>query len=483
MEKHDVDVAVLGAGTAGLVARRSAEKAGAKAVMIDPGPFGTTCARVGCMPSKLLIAAADAAEAARTTDLFGVRVDGVRVEGPAVMERVQRERDRFVGFVLDSVESIRSKGGLIEGRGRFVEQTVLRVSDEQGEDFAEVHAKSVVIATGSRPSVPPPYRGLGERMLTTNELFELPALPESILVVGPGVIGLELGQALDRLGVRTTMIGVDGLIGPLTDPAVKAEATRLAKEDLDIHLDTKLESVEETEDGVHVAFLDDEGERRTGTFEYVLMAAGRRPNVDGLGLEEVGLPLRDSGIPDYDWHTMQVKGTPVFLAGDNTAHRPILHEASDDGGIAGENAARYPHVRGSMRRAHLAIVFSHPQIAIAGHSHRELTPGSFVCGHVDYGNQGRARVMGENAGLVRVYASKDNGELLGAEMLGPRVEHTGHLLAWAIQQRMTVEEALDMPFYHPVVEEGIRTALRECQSNLHLATPCEDPSGEVGPGG
>ena len=159
METKRVDVAVIGAGTAGLSARREAVRAGRSVLLIEDGPYGTTCARVGCMPSKLLIAAADAAHEARGAGRFGVRVDGVHIDGAAVLARVRAERDRFVGFVLDGVEEIPA-GERLRGRARFVAPTTLQIGDA-----LRVEAGAVVIATGSRPIVPPSLAGLGDAVL------------------------------------------------------------------------------------------------------------------------------------------------------------------------------------------------------------------------------------------------------------------------------------------------------------------------------
>ena len=187
MKTLHTDVAVIGAGTAGLAAYRAARAAGKRALLIEGGPYGTTCARVGCMPSKLLIAAAEAAHAAMHTDAFGVRVEGeVSADGKAVMDRVKRERDRFVGFVLDGVENIPAEDK-IRGQARFVSDTVLRV-----DEHAEIQASRVVIATGSRPSVPPPLRDLGDRLVVNDDVFAWDDLPRRVAVFGPGVIGLEL---------------------------------------------------------------------------------------------------------------------------------------------------------------------------------------------------------------------------------------------------------------------------------------------------
>ena len=166
---------------------------------------------------------------------------------------------------------------------------------------------------------------------------------------------------------------------------------------------------------------------------------------------------------------MQVGDTAVFIAGDVNADTPILHEAADEGKIAGENAARFPDVRPGLRRASLGVVFSDPQIALVGAPFSLLTAGSYVTGALDFGNQGRSRVMLRNRGLLHVYADIATRRFLGAEMIGPSAEHLGHLLAWAVQQNLTIDQMLEMPFYHPVIEEGLRTALREAQALLNLA--------------
>jgi len=459
IDRH-VDVAILGAGTAGLTARRAAKKAGASVLMIDPGPFGTTCARVGCMPSKLLIAAADAVHHARTTEQFGVHTPTVEVDGPAVLQRLRSERDRFVGFVVDGIDRAYAQGELLVGRAHIVAPGELRVDDQK------VFYKRLVIATGSRPFIPPPFRGLDDLVVTNEEIFELDDLPESLLVVGLGVIGLELGQAFHRLGVRTTLLGMGGFVGPLADPEVLASARNVLGAELDLHPDYTLELVERVDGGARITFVDAKGQRRVETFERLLVAAGRKPNLDTLGLDNLGIAPDERGRYAIDPGTLQLEDHPIFVAGDVNGLHPLLHEAAADGRHAGTNAATYPDVTRAERAVPLAIVFSDPQIGIVGTGWRGLTEEQFAVGEVDYGDQGRARVQGLNRGKVRIYADVATGRLLGAELFGPRVEHLSHLLAWAIQQQQTVYSALTMPFYHPVVEEGIRTALRKLRDDV-----------------
>ena len=460
MIDRNVDVAVIGAGSAGLAAYRAALEWTNSVVLIEGGPYGTTCARVGCMPSKLLIAAAEAAHAAAEAPRFGVKTRDVLVDGRAVMERVRNERDRFVGFVVESVENIPPKHRL-RGAARFLDDHRLQVGES-----TIVNAKRIVIATGSAPSYPASFAEIGDRLVVNDDIFDWQDLPESIAVFGPGVIGLELGQALHRLGVKVLMFGLGNLVGPLTDPRVRDAAREVFAQEFYLDADANVRSMRRTADGVLIDYLDIDGNKVRTEVDLVVAATGRKPNVDKLGLENTSLPLDERGVPVTDSGTMRVADSHVFVAGDATNDKPLLHEASDEGRIAGDNAGRYPHVEPGFRRSELAVVFSDPQIAMVGSSYEALDRRNTVVGEVSFENQGRSRVMLKNHGLLRVYAERHSGRFLGAEMVGPRAEHIGHLLAWAHQSRMTIAQMLEMPFYHPVIEEGLRTALRDACRQL-----------------
>jgi dihydrolipoamide dehydrogenase len=469
MSDIHVDVAVVGAGTAGLAAYRAATAAGKRAVVIEGGTFGTTCARVGCMPSKLLIAAAEAAHAPVRFEPFGLRLHGrVDVDGQAVMARVRRERDRFVGFVLRGMDNIPGADRL-HGYARFLDDHTLHVEGGPRVRFAQA-----VIATGSSPSVPPPLRAAGDRLIVNDDIFDWDRLPRAVAVFGPGVIGLELGQALHRLGVGVRIFGKGGLLGPFTDPQVRDYALRVFQEELYLDCDANVTGIERTEQGVQVHYMEG---RAPGGIEvdYVIAATGRTPNVRRLGLESTSLRLDARGVPVFDRHTLQCGSSNIFIAGDANNDVPLLHEAADEGRIAGENAARFPKVRDGLRRAPLGIVFCDPQIAMVGARHADLDPAAVVVGEVSFEDQGRSRVMLRNRGLLHVYADVASGAFLDAEMIGPDAEHLAHLLAWSLQSELTVERMLEMPFYHPVVEEGLRTALRDAKAKLDQAQQPRQP--------
>jgi dihydrolipoamide dehydrogenase len=190
-----------------------------------------------------------------------------------------------------------------------------------------------------------------------------------------------------------------------------------------------------------------------------------------LGLEHTGIALDSRGVPSFDRHTLQCGASQIFIAGDANADLPLLHEAADEGRIAGDNAAHFPNVRAGQRGTPLAVVFSDPQLATVGARYCDLVPGTFVTGRVSFEDQGRSRVMLRNRGVLHLYADAATGRLLGAEMIGPDAEHLAHLLAWVVQLGLTVAQVLALPFYHPVVEEGLRTALRDAQAALDAARP------------
>ncbi|HSQ73665.1 MAG TPA: dihydrolipoyl dehydrogenase, partial [Rubrivivax sp.] len=341
------------------------------------------------------------------------------------------------------------------------------------------------IATGSRPAVPDDWRrALGERLIVNDDVFEWQTLPASVAVAGTGVIGLELAQALHRLGVRVHLYGRSGHIGPLTDPALQALAREIFAGELPLTAQAGQMTLRRAGDEVVVRTVVEGGQAIEQRFDWLLAASGRRPNVDDLGLENTKLPLDADGVPVHDRRTGQVGDSHVFLAGDAAGERLLLHEAADDGRIAGDNAGRWPDVRVRPRRAPLAVVFSEPQIMLAGASHAELLAAGadFAQGAVSFADQGRSRVIGRNQGALHVYGERGSGRFLGAEMLGPAAEHIGHLLAWSVQRGDTVQQMLDCPFYHPVIEEGLRGALRQLHRALGMGPPPVERCLDCGPG-
>ncbi|MEE3161993.1 MAG: FAD-dependent oxidoreductase, partial [SAR324 cluster bacterium] len=213
----------------------------------------------------------------------------------------------------------------------------------------------------------------------------------------------------------------------------------------------------------------EDGKEKEENFEYVLAATGRSPNVINLGLENTSLELDSREVPVFDPNTMQCGDSSIFIAGDVNNTMLLLHEAADEGRIAGDNAGRFPDIKSGMRRSPISVVFCDPQIAMVGQSWGELKgQENVVVGKLSFEGQGRSRVMLKNKGLMHIYADRTSGLFLGSEFIGPQAEHLAHLLSWAHQQKMTIPQMLEMPFYHPVIEEGLRTALRDTNVQLSL---------------
>ncbi|MCA9396992.1 MAG: dihydrolipoyl dehydrogenase, partial [Candidatus Omnitrophica bacterium] len=230
---------------------------------------------------------------------------------------------------------------------------------------------------------------------------------------------------------------------------------------LDFHPDHRLEFIRYRKGGIEVHF-ESRKKMHKKTFDRILIAAGRHPNLSSLNLQNAGIKVKQYQSVDCNPGTLQVKGGAVFLAGDVSRIRPVLHEAGDEGVIAGYNAAHYPKIRRFKRKTPMSIAFTQPQIAVAGQTWGRLNPE--VCsGEADYTDQGRSRIAGVNTGLMRLYADRKSKRILGAELFGPDAEHIAHLLTWCIQKRFTADQMLEFPYYHPTVEESIRTALKNLQ--------------------
>jgi dihydrolipoamide dehydrogenase len=307
--------------------------------------------------------------------------------------------------------------------------------------------------------------------LTNENIFDLPTLPQSLAVFGTGPLGMELAQSMSRLGVQVKMFGRGGGIAGIRDPEIRDYADQAFNQEFYLDAAAEVRSVQGSGTGVEVQYLHKDGAWHTEQFDYVLAATGRAPAVQDLALGNTRLALDKHGVPLFDRHTLRCGDSSIFIAGDASDEIPLLHEGADQGHIAGENAARFPVVCAGQRRMPLALVFTEPQLAFVGVNLEQLAlhyKDRFAVGEASFEDQGRSRVMLCNKGLLKVYAEHGTGLFLGAEMFGPAAEHIGHLLAWAAQQHMTVSDMLGMPFYHPVMEEGLRTALRDLNKHLHI---------------
>ena len=231
-----------------------------------------------------------------------------------------------------------------------------------------------------------------------------------------------------------------------------------------LHLSTSIKAARDRAGNVTLSWSDKAGKKTQATFAYVLDAAGRPPALDTLDLNTSGLALDAHGVPVFHPETLQCGDSAIFIAGDANNARPVLHEAARQGELAGANAARFPEIEHRPQGANLAITFTDPDIAMVGEGFDLAKIKDWAVGSSD--SNGRAHVENRDAGVLRAYARRTDGVVVGGEMFGPHVEHLAHLLAWAVQLELTVEDVLKLPFYHPTLEESLRACLRDLRGDL-----------------
>ncbi|SDC01904.1 dihydrolipoyl dehydrogenase [Ruegeria marina] len=458
MTPEPLDVAIIGAGTAGLSARSEVAKVTDSYRVFDPGPYGTTCARSACMPSKAFIQSAHDFHRRHAFGLLGiVGGESLDVDSKRVLAETRRVRDGLVDGVIEGMRAWR-ESNLVPHQAVFEAKGVLRAGQ------ARFQPRATVIATGSRPRIPKDWHDkLGDRLLTSDDLFELPELPQRLAIIGLGPVGLELGQAFARLGVQVTGFDPSPSIGGVADPDLQSRLREALAAEMTIIMD-QAEPVHVDQTGIRMRWNEGETE-----VDYVLAAMGRVPNLDRLGLDVLGVDLGETGRPDLPEDRLDLPGTRLYFAGDSGPGPALLHEASDEGRIAGYFAARAEDAV-FRRRTPLRLVFCDPQIAHAGESWDtlEARADGVAIGEATFDRSGRTRLQRGQGGVIRIYAEKATGRLLGAAIVAPEAEHLAHLLAYAVSRDDGLKNLLRMPSYHPTHEEVLRRALRATLRNCDV---------------
>ena len=460
-----VDVAVIGAGTAGMNAFSTLRKAGVKTAIIDQGPLGTTCARVGCMPSKAVLQAGKRWDALRSLLPESVRNNPLDVlpSGTTTPQQLWEEalatRDHLVE---GNIRQLRELAGdaLIQAHARFTGPHTLLL-----DDGTVVEAKAFVLATGSESVRPADLQAaIGNRLITTDELFSLPEVPRSIAMVGLGPIGLEMGVALTRLGSQVVGSNRSKKLGQMDDPEVNAAALEYFQKLFPMAFEAPVEARLDGNGQV-----DFEAGAIKAKVDWVLAAAGRAPRVKSLDLDKAGASFDDKGKLRWDVVTQQVQGVPMFLAGDVAGDRPLMHEAAVGGVIAAQRALQHIGLeKGQLvrrRSAPIGIVFSDPDLAVVGKHFKDLPADAVIATTRGSGN-GRSKIMHAPHHVLRLYADASSRKLLGASLFCAGGEHLAHQLAWAVQRGETSESLRELAYYHPTVEEMIDNALKELRKSF-----------------
>lgn len=454
------DIIIIGAGTAGISAYKEAVKHTNNILIINDGPWDTTCARVGCMPSKVLISTANRMFDIQNAQEVALDVSA-KINTDQVMQHVQTLRDRFTQTTLKDVEQWPAEHK-ISGKAHFIDSQTIEVNGQQYQ------SKSFILAVGSTPNYDQTWKKeLGNRLITTDQIFELKTLPKSIAVIGSGVIALEIAQAMHRLGVETTIFARSKRIGVLTSTRLQQLAQIELGKELKILFETLPNEVKCSEENALLTYQLDETEK-TLKVEYVLAATGRTSLIDTLKLENIDNSFKDIKLLSINAKTKQLDTYPIFIVGDAYTSTSLQHEAAHEGKKVVYNCLNYPQVNSVKTLTPLGIVFSHPEMATVGQSYKQLKDNGidFITGEASYERQGRAIVLGKNRGAIEVYIEKESQKLLGAELFTEATEHMAHLLSWIIGEELTLNDILEKPFYHPTLEEGLRTALKHARRQL-----------------
>lgn len=454
------DIIIIGAGTAGISAYQQAIKYTQNILIINYGAWDTTCARVGCMPSKALISSANRLHAIKDAQAVGLDVQA-QVDTDDVMSHLRQLRDRFTGATLKAVDQW-PESHKISGEAKFINANTIEVNGQQYQ------AKSFIIGVGSTPITNSDWQAeLKDRLITSDHIFELEKLPKSIAILGSGVIALELAQALNHLGVETTVFARSKRVGVLSSPTLQNLAQEIISKDLNILFETLPSDVKKLSDGVEISFHH-QNQSRTIQVDYLLAATGRRSLLNTLCLENIDPSFKDLSKLPVDSQTKQLADYPIFIVGDAHTTTPLQHEAAHEGKLSVKNCLDFPNIQSVKTLVPLGIVFSNPEMAIVGQSYKQLKDknADFIIGYASYEKQGRALVAGQNKGAIEVYIDRTSQKLLGAEIFMATAGHLAHLLAWMIDMNASLEDLINKPYYHPTLEEGLRSALKHARRQL-----------------
>ncbi len=456
-------IAVVGGGPGGYVAAIKAAMLGAEVTVIEKKRVGGTCLNVGCIPTKALLASSSMLMNIKEAKDYGINIDGeINADFKAIMGR----KDKIVNQLIGGIEFLFEKRGvnLVNGFGKLVDKNTIEVTKEDGS-CEIVKADKIILANGSVPVVLPMFPYDKKRVITSDEVLGLEELPESMLIVGGGVIGCEIGQFLRALGTEVTIVQRGDQILPFEDKDVAKQLQRQFKKDkIKVLTDSGVEKCEVVEDGV-ISTLSNGKEIKT---QYVLMAIGRKPNLEGSGIEEIGIELnRGKIVVDENLQT-NIEG--IYAIGDLIDTPFLAHVASKEGIVAVENA-----LGKSKTVDYTAVprcVYTEPELAAVGKTERQLEEQGieYHVGKFEFRGLGKAQAMGHFQGFIKVLADKED-KIVGASIVGPHATDLLTELSLAVHLGLTVEQVGDVIHAHPTLSEGLMEALHDVHGECVHAAP------------
>ncbi len=452
------EVLVVGGGPGGYVAAIRAAQLDLDVTLAEMDAYGGTCLNHGCIPSKAFVSATDIAHQAGNAESMGIYAD------PAVdMQGLVTWKDRLVRRLTKGVESLCDNAGvnLIEGRAEFAgEQKARIVHDEAGQGAETIEFEHAILATGSRPLEIPNFEFDGEHILSSKHALALSSVPDSLVIVGAGYIGMELATVFQKLGTDVTIL--EQLDSAL--PGYEADVTEVVQErasdlGVDFHFGERASESEETSDGLTVATETEDGDTAFYDAEKCLVAVGREPVTETLNLEAVGLTTTDRGFIETDQNA-RTSHDHIFAVGDVAGEPMLAHKAFCEGETAAEVIAGKPAALDYQ--AMPAAVFTDPEIGTVGLTESEAEEAGFepVVGQMPLRASGRALTLGEREGFVRVVADSDAGFILGAQIVGPEASEMVAELALAIEMGATLEDVAATVHIHPTLSEAVHEAVK-----------------------
>ncbi|MGV6862706.1 MAG: dihydrolipoyl dehydrogenase [Putridiphycobacter sp.] len=451
------DVVIIGSGPGGYVSAIRFAQLGFKTALIEKyDTLGGTCLNVGCIPSKALLDSSEHYhEAAHNFTKHGISVENLKVDMAKMIERkaqVVSQTCSGIDYLMD-----KNKIDVHHGVGSFVDNTHVKVTDNDGKETV-LETKYAVIATGSKPNFFPGMEPDKDRIITSTEALELQEVPESMIVIGGGVIGLELGSVYARLGTKVEVLEFADSIIPTMDKALGKELTKvLKKEGFKFNLKTKVQKVENTGKGVKVTALNKKDEEVTFEADYCLVAVGRKPYTTGLGLENIGIEVDKRGMIETN-HNMQTKVSNVYAIGDVVKGAMLAHKAEEEGVYVAELiAGQKPHINYNLIPG---VVYTWPEVAAVGKTEEELKAEgvNYKVGSFPMKALGRARASMDLMGFVKILADEATDEVLGVHMIGARAADMIMEAVTAMEYRASAEDISRICHPHPTFTEAIKEA-------------------------
>lgn len=461
------DVTIIGSGPGGYVSAIRCAQLGFKTAIIEKYPtLGGTCLNVGCIPSKALLASSHHYEELQHFADHGIEVSGdVKVNLTKMIERKQAVVDQTSGgvkFLMD-----KNNVTVFEGVGSFESATSVKITKNDGSTEI-IESKNIIIATGSKPSSLPFISIDKERIITSTEALKLKEVPKHLVIIGGGVIGIELGQVYLRLGAQVSVVEFMDRIIPGMDAALSKELTKvLKKQGMKFYTSHKVQSVERNGDAVVVKAENAKGEIITLEGDYSLVSVGRKPYTDGLNAEKAGVKLTDRGQVEVNDH-LQTSVSNIYAIGDVVRGSMLAHKAEEEGVLVAEYlAGQKPHIDYNLIPG---VVYTWPEVAAVGKTEEQLKEAgvAYKAGSFPFRALGRARAGGDIDGFVKILADAKTDEVLGVHMIGARCADLIAEAVTAMEFRASAEDISRMSHAHPTFAEAIKEAALAATANRAL---------------